>query len=82
MALPTCVKCGQHRFELQEAEPAQSNYKFFYLQCASCGGVAGVTDFYNVGHLVKKQEKELASLRSEVADVRHALQVIANRLSR
>lgn len=49
MALSTCVKCGQHAFEVKEAEPSGSNFNLFFVQCSSCGVVVGVTDYYNIG---------------------------------
>ncbi len=57
MAHSTCIKCGGTRFEMVEVEPAASKYKMMFIQCSSCGGVVGVTDYYNVGTLVHKIAK-------------------------
>lgn len=54
MAMSTCVKCGGHTFEIQENEPIDSRFKFMFIQCASCGGVVGVVDYYNIGNIVTK----------------------------
>lgn len=58
MARSTCIKCGNHQFELVECEPARANYKYNFIQCASCGGVAGVVEaYYNTVLLHKIMEK-------------------------
>jgi predicted nucleic-acid-binding Zn-ribbon protein len=57
--LSTCVKCGSTNFETKEASPSGSNYKFMFVQCARCGGVVGVTDFFNTAALLRKLAKKL-----------------------
>jgi hypothetical protein len=57
MATSTCVKCGGRHFELKEASPTNSQFKVNFVQCASCGGVVGVLDYYNIGQelqIIKK----------------------------
>jgi len=54
MALSTCVKCGHHVFEVSEVEPNGSNFKLMFVQCSSCGGVVGVTDYYNTYATLEK----------------------------
>ena len=29
-----------------------SNFSLTFIQCASCGGVVGVMDYYNIGQLL------------------------------
>jgi hypothetical protein len=58
MARSTCIKCGGHGFEVSEAEPMGSEFKLFFVQCSTCGGVVGVTDYYNIGatlHLIAEK---------------------------
>lgn len=58
MAQSTCVKCGGHSFELKEQEPARSNFKYNFIQCSGCGGVAGVVEVhYNTVLLQKIMDK-------------------------
>ena len=59
MAISTCVKCGGHSFEVKEKSPVGSGYKLIFIQCSSCGGVVGVTEFYNTGALLEKLAKKL-----------------------
>lgn len=59
MAISTCVKCGGTRFEIVEKEPARSNYKLLFVQCTGCGGVVGVTEYYNAGVLIHQLAKAL-----------------------
>ena len=59
MAMSSCPKCGTHRFEMKESSPAGSEFKIMFIQCASCGTVVGVTDFYNIPSLLGKIAKKL-----------------------
>ena len=59
MPEPACIKCGQHVFELVESSPLAANFKFLFLQCANCGGVAGVLDYLNIGSALTEQNKLL-----------------------
>jgi hypothetical protein len=62
MATSTCVKCGNNRFESKENSPKDSPFKVTFVQCASCGGVVGVMDFYNLGALIHEQKKLLQKI--------------------
>ncbi len=66
MAKSTCVKCGNTSFENVEQTPTNSNFVYVFIQCASCGGVVGVTDFVNIG--------------AELQDLRKILDKILNRM--
>ena len=59
MAISTCVKCGGTHFEIVAKEPRGANYKLMFVQCTGCGGVVGVTEFYNTGVLIQKLAKAL-----------------------
>lgn len=59
MAMSTCVKCGNHTFEVKEAEPVNSKFKLMFVQCSGCGGVVGVMDYFNIGYFVKKIAEKL-----------------------
>jgi hypothetical protein len=59
MATSTCVKCEGKRFEIKEVSPNGATFKYYFIQCASCGGVVGVTDFYNIGAALKKLATKL-----------------------
>ncbi len=54
MAQSTCVKCGNHTFELALVEPQRAMFKLHFVQCTSCGGVVGVTEYYNIGATLEK----------------------------
>ncbi|MEK3873737.1 MULTISPECIES: hypothetical protein [unclassified Paenibacillus] len=60
MALSKCLGCGSTRFEMVENSPSSSAYRLMFVQCASCGGVVGVMDFYNIG---AQNEKLKAALK-------------------
>lgn len=59
MALSTCVKCGSHSFEAVMQEPKGANFKMQFIQCASCGGVVGVMDFYYISRLLQNMAAQL-----------------------
>lgn len=59
MAKSTCVKCGGSRFEMTENSPANSRYKFMFIQCSSCGGVVGVVDYYHLPSLLHQIQEKL-----------------------
>lgn len=55
----TCVKCGGTSFETKEVEPRNSRYKLIFVQCSSCGGVVGVTEFFNIGSMLQTLAKKM-----------------------
>jgi uncharacterized Zn finger protein len=58
MAQSTCVKCGNTQFEVMAVPSiAGSDYQWAFVQCANCGGVAGVLDHFTHGHLVDRLER-------------------------
>jgi len=59
MATSTCVKCDGHRFEIKEAQPKGAAYKFYFVQCASCGGVVGVVNISHVPTMLRKIAEKL-----------------------
>jgi hypothetical protein len=64
MAASKCGTCNSSAFEIKVAEPRDSQFKLSFVQCASCGSVAGVMDYRNTGHdaaLLAKQVKDLGS---------------------
>jgi hypothetical protein len=63
-------------WEIKLVEPHGSNFKQSVLQCASCGVPVGALDFYNVGALLKGQEKTLAALQQAVASISATVQDI------
>lgn len=59
MAASSCVKCGNGAFELKSATPKGSRFALAFIQCASCGGVAGVMDHFNIGARINELEEKL-----------------------
>jgi Fe2+ or Zn2+ uptake regulation protein len=59
MAMSTCPKCDSHKFEMKGAEPDGSKFKVMFIQCASCGAVIGITDYYNIPSLLAKIAKKM-----------------------
>jgi predicted nucleic-acid-binding Zn-ribbon protein len=59
MATSTCIKCDNHSFEVKLAEPKKGAFKMYFVQCTSCGGVVGVTEFYSIGAMLLKLGKFL-----------------------
>jgi hypothetical protein len=59
MAVSNCPKCESTAFEIKAGEAKGSKHKLMFIQCASCGAVAGVTDYYNIPFLLGKMAKHL-----------------------
>lgn len=59
MATSTCIKCGNHTFEMKDAEPKDTAYKLLFVQCSACGGVVGVMEYSNIGATLHKIQKKL-----------------------
>lgn len=61
MAVSTCPnsQCKGHGFEIVEHEPMGGKFKVHFIQCASCGTVVGVQEYYNIGKLIEIFAKKL-----------------------
>ncbi len=59
MATATCPKCDSTTFEAKEHTPRGSNFKFLFVQCAHCGAVVGVMDYFNIGGMLQSLAKKL-----------------------
>lgn len=66
MAQSTCVKCGGHSFELQQLNVAKANFKLFAVQCADCGGVVGLQEYFNTGAQLLSQNKALKLIAAKL----------------
>lgn len=75
-----CSKCDNSSFEIKQIEPSGSAYKLSAVQCRSCGTACGVLDYFNLGTLLKNQEKQISDLTSLVQTLRQELQQIARSL--
>jgi hypothetical protein len=80
MAMSTCAKCGGHSFEVKINEPHDAKFKTAFVQCRSCGVPVGVQDYYNLGSLLKDQEKRIKSLEADVENVAGLLTQVVNAL--
>jgi uncharacterized Zn finger protein len=59
VARSTCVRCGNQRFEVVENEPDKARFKLMFVQCAKCGSVVGVTEYFNIGSLLNRMAEKL-----------------------
>jgi uncharacterized Zn finger protein len=54
MPASICPKCSTKVFEMVEKDDVKnSNFKMMFIQCANCGTVVGVTDYFNVGQMLR-----------------------------
>jgi recombinational DNA repair protein (RecF pathway) len=65
MALSSCPKCDSKRFEVTYSAPAGSGVQLRFVQCAACGAVVGVADYYPARN-PSEMESEIKKLRAEV----------------
>ena len=66
MASSTCIKCGNHIFELVEREPINAAFRLNFVQCSSCGGVVGVLDHFNIAQLISEFAKKLGARANRI----------------
>jgi hypothetical protein len=59
MAQSTCVKCGGTQFEIVTKDIGNATQKLRLIQCASCGGVAGVLEYADINTRLTQLEKAL-----------------------
>jgi hypothetical protein len=76
-----CVKCENTVFGIQEISPSGAQYKMYVVQCVVCQVPVGVTDYWNVGTLLKNQEKKIAELESKLSSIQNAVNQIARALN-
>jgi hypothetical protein len=66
---------------MQEISPQEGAYKMFSIQCSSCRTPIGVTDYYNLGQLLKNQEKKIASLEQKIDYIQNGVNQIVHALN-
>jgi len=59
MAVSSCPRCEGSAFESKPAQPAGSRFKVRFIQCASCGTVVGVLEYFDVGTMVQMLGEKL-----------------------
>lgn len=69
MAMSTCVKCGNHSFEIVQKDLVGSRFKMNLVQCNSCGGVVGVTSYYDPGVTANLVKEQVEKLEGEVRNI-------------
>lgn len=77
-----CAKCNGSSFKVVTQEPAGSNYKLNFVQCAGCNAPIGVLDFYNTGNQLDDQKKAIGALSSRLSNIENLLDQIARHLKR
>lgn len=68
MALSSCPKCHKTEFDLAEKQLRGNGYttKVLFVQCASCGAVIGVLDYFNATHILREIEAKLDRILDKV----------------
>jgi hypothetical protein len=68
MAMSTCIKCGEHGFELANSEQTGGLSKFTLVQCKYCGVPVGAVDTAIRG--------EIEVLRRQITSINERLTAI------
>lgn len=69
MALSVCPKCSKPEFELAESHNLQGggySTKVWFVQCASCGAVVGVIDYFNLTHRIRELEAKVEKILDKI----------------
>lgn len=77
-----CGHCGQSGTKIEMIEPNGSQYKQAAICCSHCNSILGVTGYYDTGTLLKSQEKEIADLKRQLAQVDYNLRALIDGLNR
>ena len=59
MAQSKCGHCDSTSFEIKEVEPRGSKYKFYFVQCASCGVPVNSMEYISNNHLLDKLSRAI-----------------------
>lgn len=59
MATSKCGSCGSPSFEVKEHTPNHSTFRLLFVQCAKCGVVVGVNEFFNIGAMLDKIARKI-----------------------
>ena len=59
MATSKCPRCDSTFFEAKEANVSGSDWRYMFIQCASCGSVVGVQDIFNVPNMISQLARGL-----------------------
>jgi hypothetical protein len=73
MAVPTCMKCNGHSFELALFTPLGDSRKLTLVQCAQCGAPAGIMD-PAIGLQIEALKKDVAGIDERLNRIAKALQ--------
>jgi hypothetical protein len=81
--MPKCVRCDGQAFRVQEISPSGAAHKMYAIQCSnlSCQTAIGVTDFWNLGSLLKVQEKKIVEMEKKLSSVQSSVSQIAHALN-
>ena len=55
----SCIKCGNTKFELKLNSVQGSEFKLYFVQCTSCGGVVGTHEYIHIGHQIEGVNKKI-----------------------
>lgn len=77
-----CGHCDGTNTKIAEIEPTGAHFKQVAICCSSCNAILGTTGYYDTGSLIKAQEKEIASLKQQVAQIDHNLRGLIDVLNR
>jgi hypothetical protein len=80
MAQSTCPHCENKTFELSERTPTHSTLKVNFVQCSKCGAPIGALSFFDAGVLMKKQEKEINTIKDQLSQIEYALNQLNSKL--
>jgi hypothetical protein len=61
MAVSKCPRetCNSSRFEVKELQVQGANFRLMAIQCASCGSIVGVQEFFNIGARIEDLAKKM-----------------------
>lgn len=66
MAQSKCGHCGNFAFEVKEVSPNGARFKYFFIQCTSCGVPVTAVEFLNIGAEIGFVKDKLDGLEKQI----------------
>ncbi len=80
--IPKCGHCNGMMTGVKAIEPNGANYKQMATICLSCNAILGVSEYYNIGTLLKKAEKDREEMKRHIASLEQQVYQLSHILSR
>jgi len=68
--------CNSNLFEMVLGEPRGSNFKVWFVQCATCGTAINAMEYLSLGTEINNIEERISSLENRLSSTQQTIQNI------